>query len=395
MKIIALTGPHNCGKTTTIISVYDIIIRFGGVSTAKGKEGLDPRDFSDIVIWRGLNIAFLSMGDLSRRISSRINHFNNAGCDIFITACNDRLATAQRNINNYRDKHIVNKTHEPDCAKRAAADQEAVFKILRALKMDVCYFASLFAENTYVYLSRVFKHRLGIAETGITDVFAFELADLCRRTGNTSVRMYAKTWPVESVYGNDIDLFMQRPDGLYNLFVLQAKKMSFNGAYKDLKLEAAPNQWDKLLTHETLYGSKAFYLFYNGESVIAPITTNPVRADCLGVPKLQELGLGIVEAATVKQVREVTHATGAIYMSYLFPDHMDSVRKLICCGDTLYTGLQGYSHNQIYTGAPYRPVQVANNAQQGQDEDEGQDVVPEDHNDMARFRIIISASHEE
>lgn len=397
MKIIALTGPHNCGKTTTIISVYDMLKRYGGVSTAKRPEGANPLDFSDVVAWRGIRIAILSMGDFSRRINYCIDYFTNLPCDIFITACNNSLVTARAKINNHANKHIINKTNEPDCAKRPTADYDAAIKILNVLHMGICAFASLFAENTYRYLSRMFARKLGMAEIGITDVFVFELADFCYRSGNTDVFVYKTGSKIESVYGNDIDLFIQRPDGRYNYFTLQAKVMECHGYYKDLKLKTAPNQWDKLITHEASFGSKAFYLLYNGEPFGGPLTAIPTRSDCMGIPSISELGLGIVEATTVKTVREVTKPIGRIYMNDFFPVQIDAVRKLFCCGGTAYDGLRGYNYSDIYTGAPYRLIPSAGNGQSEEYEDmeEETDETFTSDRGLAPARIIVNTRNHE
>ncbi len=263
--------------------------------------------------------------------------------------------------------------------------------------MSLCDLTRMFSRRTYKYLSRVFKNRLGMAEIGITDIFLFQIVDYCHNFGLTNVRMYKTNWKQEAKYGNDIDLFVQRRDGKYNRYALQSKIMSFNGAYKDLKLKRAPNQWDKLLDHESKFNSKSFYLFYNGQPVIRPTGTVPTRTDCLGIPPIQELGLGIVETRIVKAVREtLPNTTGQVYMRHFFPDQMDSIRKLFCCECSGYNSndLKGYEFKEIYTGAPYKLIKFSEQEIEIEAEEiseKEEEMLFKKHPDIAPVRIVIDS----
>lgn len=261
--------------------------------------------------------------------------------------------------------------------------------------MSLCDHTRMFSRMTYKYLSDVFRYRLGMAEIGITDIFLFQIVDYCHNFGLTNVRMYKTNWKQEAKFGNDIDLFVQRSDGKFNRFALQSKVMSFNGAYKDLKL--ARNQWDKLLDHESRFNSKSFYLFYNGQPVIRPIKTVPTREDCLGIPHIQELGLGIVETTIVKAVREnLPHTTGQIYMRHFFPEYMDSMRKLFCCDSGGYNSndLKGYESKNIYTGKPYKLIKFSEEEIESEAEEiseKGEEMLFKQHPDIAPLRIVIDS----
>jgi hypothetical protein len=261
--------------------------------------------------------------------------------------------------------------------------------------MSLCDHSRVFSARTYEYLSQVFAYRLGMAEIGITDIFTFQLVNYYNNTGINSARIYKTNWNQESKYGSDIDLFIQRADGKYNRFALQAKVMSFNGAYKDLKLKLAPNQWDKLLDHENKFSSKSFYLFYNGQPTIRPIKKVPTRPDCLGIPSIQELGLGIVETLIVKNIREtLPNPTGQIYMRHFFPDHMDSIRKLFCCdgGNFDIEELKGYDFKEIYTGAPYKLIKFSESELEREEyeiSEQYEEVLFDKYEDIAPLRIVI------
>lgn len=397
MKIIVLTGPSSCGKTTTLNAVYDELVnKLGASSTPKQKEGGAANDFSAIVTWHNIKIAILTMGDYAYRVIECIDYFEKQGCDIFITACNDRFTTPFKKVAFYPDRHIITKVFEPDPTKHPASIFEYSQRILNLIRMNLCNHVNFFSQDVYLYLSRIFKYRLKMSEVGLTDHFVFAIVDFCKTQGISNAQIYTTGWKIESKYGNDIDLFVQRADGKYNRFALQAKVMSFNGAYDDLKLKAAPNQWDKLLDHERLFKSKSFYLFYNGKSNIRPVTATPTRSDCLGIPTIQELGLGIVETSIVKKEREgLTAPTGKLYMRHFFPNHMDAIRKLFCCEGGGYDNLEGYDYDEIYVGAPYKTVTAHDSLPQGDEPEEfDEERIPENHTDIAPFRIVVSKTHE-
>ena len=203
--------------------------------------------------------------------------------------------------------------------------------------MTHCNNIRRFSEAVYEFLTEVFDYRLSFSEIGLTDHLLLELARHSRITRDRSIEIYKMPWTVESIYGNDIDLFIQNSAGTYNWYALQAKVMSFNGAFKDLKFNtrATTQQWDKLLLHETKFGSKTYYLLYCGKS-LRPPTDLPVRTDCIGVPPIEELGLGIVETNVIQRIRtvDINHSQ-LFYFRHVFPNEIDSIRKLFCCSGNL------------------------------------------------------------
>ncbi len=199
--------------------------------------------------------------------------------------------------------------------------------------MPYCNDVRRYSRSQYRLLTRYFNFRLSVSELGRTDRFLLFLAECEHRHGLGLVQIFKASPRRESIWGNDIDLFIQNPLGTFDWYILQAKVMSFNGAYRDLKVrpDAARQQWDRLLDHEQSFGSKAFYLLYNGRSQRPPVG-RAVRADCMGVPSTSELGLGIVEANVVAAIRtNVLTPWQMFYFHHVFPDHIDSIRKLFCC----------------------------------------------------------------
>jgi hypothetical protein len=247
--------------------------------------------------------------------------------------------------------------------------------------------------DVFDYLTDVFSLRLKMSELGITDLFVFHLTDFSVRYSVNNVSIYTTGWQVESKYGNDLDVFVQRSDGKYTWFALQAKVMSYNGAYKDIKAKPVPNQWNLLKHHESIFNSKSFYLLYNGRP-FRPTNATPSRPDCLNIPPLEEYGLGIVEPDLIGTVALSRAPSGQVYFTDFFPDNMDSIRKLICCIDQFSDNIYGYDRAAIQTGPPYNAILINGVLQQViQDEQEPSDEIKAsllDQKGLANTRIIIS-----
>lgn len=220
---------------------------------------------------------------------------------------------------------------------------------------SLCDFINGLSILVYTQLSRFFSYRLSMSEIGITDFFVLELIDFSTTNNiNKVVEVYKTSWKMESQYGNDIDLYIECEDGLFSYYALQAKVMSYNGAYKDLKNKKAP-QWGKLLEHESKFNSKTYYLFYNGDPNIRPYNGQITTNDCKGTPDITELGMGIVETSVVKNVIESNKfQSGQIYLHDFLPFNMASIRKLFCCDCD--QGLKRFTYDQIHKGAPYQLI---------------------------------------
>jgi hypothetical protein len=183
-----------------------------------------------------------------------------------------------------------------------------------------------------------------------------DLARHSRKRGNNSVEIYKMPWTVETIYGNDIDLFIQNNSGTFNWYALQAKVMAFNGAFKDLKYNrlATSQQWDKLLLHEATFGSKSYYLLYSGKSQRPP-TSSPTRSDCIGIPAIDELGLGIVETQVIKNIRTSNiRPAQQLFFRHVFPNDIDSIRKLFCCSGSLPQTTKQFNRAEIDTSGYQR-----------------------------------------
>lgn len=218
---------------------------------------------------------------------------------------------------------------------------------------NFCQFINSLSSQIYSFLSRVFSKRLGYSELGMTDLLIFHITEYCHRNSHNNIQIYKSS--AEPMLGNDIDIFIQRSDKLYNWFTFQAKVMSYNGAFSDLKTKSngSKQQWDKLLDHEKAFGSHAYYLFYVGEPDINKVSKSYYSPDCLGVAYLKELGYSISRADEIKKVRSSKTKSGNTYFKDLFPQNIDPFRKLFCCSKSLPSG-KPYKYSDIDLEGFYR-----------------------------------------
>lgn len=109
MRIIALRADSNQGKTSTLNLVYNRVtdIINGGISTCKKQEGADPKDFSDIVNYKGLRVAFFTMGDSTRPLVNAIRNYGSIGIDVLVCANNTKKVNQLKEINKFPNNIIL------------------------------------------------------------------------------------------------------------------------------------------------------------------------------------------------------------------------------------------------------------------------------------------------
>jgi hypothetical protein len=109
MRIIALRGGDSCGKTATLNLVYDRLLLplNGGISTGKKQVGGDKRDFSDIVNYKGLTVAFFTMGDIARDTKNAIHFYDSLKVDVLVIASNTKFSTPINLIVSYTHDLVI------------------------------------------------------------------------------------------------------------------------------------------------------------------------------------------------------------------------------------------------------------------------------------------------
>lgn len=262
--------------------------------------------------------------------------------------------------------------------------------------MSKCNKIRSFSRAVFEFLSETFSYGLTFSELGMTDHLVLNIVRHKSITSDNSIEIYKLPWTIESIYGNDLDLFIQNSSGTFDWYSLQAKIMSNNGAFKDIKNPVGGNlaQWNKLKTHETLFGSKTYYLLYCGNPQINRITQNPTRSDCIGIPDIEEYGLSIVETNIIKHLRERTLSSyGQLFFNNVYPNDTDSLRKLFCCTDKTVKSKKQFKLEEINTRSYQRIYSENQNPSRDNQKDFGnEDYRETSENGESKYRIIIKTT---
>jgi hypothetical protein len=144
MKIIALKGPSNSGKTETLNTVFQLLLLFGYSQISDSFKHLGHKsthDFLDILERKGRRIGICTMGDhqkYSRGVNSGeivqdlIQLLQEKECSVIICACNKDLTKAIAFIQSYPhefvDKYIT--INESEQRLRNEEDAEMIYKLI-------------------------------------------------------------------------------------------------------------------------------------------------------------------------------------------------------------------------------------------------------------------------
>lgn len=150
MKVIALKGPHNCGKTQTLTIAYFLLLK-EGYKQANGNnfQYLDGNgDFRDILEFDGKKIGIVTQGDWDNKIENDYVNDNDSelekrtalsvkdhlvilerkGCDIAICAINSDKKDIEKEIEKFKPDPIekANKEESPFPLQRIENFQMAI-----------------------------------------------------------------------------------------------------------------------------------------------------------------------------------------------------------------------------------------------------------------------------
>lgn len=107
MRIIALRGGDNTGKTSTLKIAHQLIISAGGLSTCKLPIPKSPSDFSDIVDYKKQKVAFFTMGDYADETKNSIRYYNTLKVDVLVLASNIKFVTPIRLILTFPNDLVI------------------------------------------------------------------------------------------------------------------------------------------------------------------------------------------------------------------------------------------------------------------------------------------------
>lgn len=116
MKVIALKGAKNTGKSHVINMVYSFLLRDGYTQIPGNFRVLGNPKFEDIIDILSKDdvlIGFVGMGDYQigqgSSLKSLLEEIKSKGCHIAICACRD-IANIVNAVTQYPNYHIVDKT---------------------------------------------------------------------------------------------------------------------------------------------------------------------------------------------------------------------------------------------------------------------------------------------
>lgn len=115
MKVIALVGNADTGKSHTINTVYSFLLRDGYLQVPGNFRVLgNPKykDFIDVIELRNVIIGFVGMGDFilgPNSLKSLLRELEQLGCHIAICGCRD-IPKIVKAVTDYPNHHLVPKT---------------------------------------------------------------------------------------------------------------------------------------------------------------------------------------------------------------------------------------------------------------------------------------------
>ncbi|MCA4896135.1 MAG: hypothetical protein ING84_14140 [Cytophagales bacterium] len=115
MKVIALRGEENAGKSHAINIVYSLLLRDGWIQVPGHFRVLgNPKfeDVFDVLEKDGILLGIVGMGDYQRgqaSLAKLIAEIISKGCTVVISTCRNTPAI-EKAIKNYPDHYFVDKT---------------------------------------------------------------------------------------------------------------------------------------------------------------------------------------------------------------------------------------------------------------------------------------------
>jgi hypothetical protein len=231
------------------------------------------------------------------------------------------------------------------------------------LNSERCDLFKKIAEIVWKKIARAHKYNINLPEIGITKEIILELLEF-QSTNVQGFDVYAKPGYNESLYGSDLDVFVETNPKEYRWFALQAKmlkKQKTNSRYTTLKQGYSKKkqhyQWEKLKLLEGVSGCKAFYLMYNGlkeddsnfQSIDRTLKINGLLSTNSSQSyTYHSLGCSLVNLATIENSVTLKGKNNRnINPSFLnfHPNFADPWHVLVCC--QLDKDIETYCYEEI------------------------------------------------
>ena len=138
MKVIALRGEPNCGKTKTLNLVYELLLKEGWQQVEDSYQDLCNGDFLDVLKKGNKILGIVTQGDYAIGNCSVRNHLKTMvekNCDITVCACTigRHKQKIQNAIDSYPKHHYIDKKMCED-GNIEKDDLEKAMEIITLLK---------------------------------------------------------------------------------------------------------------------------------------------------------------------------------------------------------------------------------------------------------------------
>ncbi|MBY0534324.1 MAG: hypothetical protein K2P88_00610 [Chitinophagaceae bacterium] len=135
MKVIALRGPSERGKSHTINIVYSLLLKIGYTQEQghfKRLGGDDSEDIMDVLTLNGIRVGIIGMGDIgfnkSGGLDSLLAYLKKAECTIAICSCR-KEKNIEKCVELYPEHVFIEKNESP------SRDQDRIINYMDAERL--------------------------------------------------------------------------------------------------------------------------------------------------------------------------------------------------------------------------------------------------------------------
>jgi shikimate kinase len=134
--IIALSGPRNAGKTTTIRRAYEQLSEEGNATDLKPKA---TKEITAIIEIDGVKIGFASEGDRPKELREKIKELIAAGCIVIVCATRNAGTKTYRVVSEFEPEYQIVRIEKSPSAQMdfSPGDKEKADEIIGQIRLAI------------------------------------------------------------------------------------------------------------------------------------------------------------------------------------------------------------------------------------------------------------------
>lgn len=195
-----------------------------------------------------------------------------------------------------------------------------------------CKLFESIASKVWNDINRHHKVKMDMPEIGITAQIIVDILTY-RVNFEQNFDVYVNKAFKESLYGGDIDIFVETDPNRYRWFALQAKALKHNKKYDTIRYDnKTRQQWESLRILESMTGCKGYYLLYNGIHTTHSLKLN--KDSCYRMFADEQFGCSLVKLNKIEEIANQKHSSGNYKTPGYYDFHPDNAqpwRTLVCC----------------------------------------------------------------